>query len=422
MNSSKYRQLKIVLHQASSLAAAALVDKEYDSRFNSNSALHWNYRVKKNLVFVNVVDELAVLLEQVWRSELAIQKLWRVLPRAAQEQYLISLLVSEIQATNEIEGIHSTRKEIRLAIKAAEKSSKGKASSRRFQEMAQTYLLLFGGLESGTAQFPKDLADTRELYDKLLAQEIDNEDRLDGEFFRTGSVFVSDGQSDIHRGVEGEELINTGVQTLLEAQQDDEHVLGNAFVAHFILEHIHPFYDGNGRFGRFLLGLRLSEILSAPTAISLSSEVLQQKRAYYKSFMVAEDELNRGELTFFVIDMAKILVNAMEGLLESLREKSNHLDSLNGRLQELNRKQAAEDDALEDKHLSLLFIMGQVYLFGPRSGVTLKELCEVTGLSQPTVREMTKSLRERGLIEETSQRPLVFALTQKALELLGLPD
>lgn len=159
MNSSKYRQLKVVLHQASS-PAAALVDKEYDSRFNSPSALHWNYRVKKNLVFVNVVDELAVLLEQVWRSELAIQKYWRVLPRAAREQYLISLLVSEIQATNEIEGIHSTRKEIRLAIKAAEKSSKGEAYSRRFQEMAQTYLLLFGGLESGTAQFPKDLAGT----------------------------------------------------------------------------------------------------------------------------------------------------------------------------------------------------------------------------------------------------------------------
>ncbi|WP_411197372.1 Fic family protein [Schaalia turicensis] len=34
-------------------------------------------------------------------------------------------------------------------------------------------------------------------------------------------------------------------------------MLVNALIGHFMVEHTHPFYDGNGRFGRFLLALNL---------------------------------------------------------------------------------------------------------------------------------------------------------------------
>lgn len=64
----------------------------------------------------------------------------------------------------------------------------------------------------------------------------------------------------------------------------------------------------------------------------------------------------------------------------------------------------------------------QVHLFGPRSGTANDELDGVTGLSKKMLRPFTLNLRERGLIREVANRPLVFTLTSKSIELLGLPD
>ncbi|SLM94259.1 hypothetical protein CZ765_12700 [Corynebacterium casei] len=46
----------------------------------------------------------------------------------------------------------------------------------------------------------------------------------------------------------------------------------------------------------------------------------------------------------------------------------------------------------------------------------------MTGLSKKVLRPFTLNLRERDLIREVANRPLVFTLTSKSIELLGLPD
>ena len=102
---------------------------------------------------------------------------------------------------------------------------------------------------------------------------------------------------------------------MLDSRGDQKQpALVNAFASHFMLEHTHPFYDGNGRFGRFLLALSLQMILSAPTALSLSAEVMRQKRKYYKAFLQVEDPMNKGEITFFVLDMLEMLLAAQMAL------------------------------------------------------------------------------------------------------------
>ena len=421
MNIPGYKELKILYHQLGS-DALSRITAELKHRIDSPSSLKWNYSINSAPIFVNMVSGLTAVLEKIWRRELEIEQRWMQLPGAARVHYLHSLLVNEIRSSNEIEGIYSTRKEVQEAIEAADSRGSACEIPRPYQEMAKTYMLLFGELRTKRVQFPTTLGELRELFDSLLGQEISSEDDLDGEFFRKGPVSIVDGIKEKHRGAEGEEAINAGVQAVLQSQQDTEHLLVNAFVGHFMLEHVHPFYDGNGRFGRFLLSLKLTEVLSAPTAISLSSAILQQKSAYYKAFKRAEEKQNSGELTFFVFDMAMILLSAMDELLESLVEKSSQLKQLESRMNDLSMEAGNQEAALNDKELAILFLLGQVHLFGPRSGLTQEELCKLLDRSAPTVRSVTIKLRDRGLIEEIKHRPLVFSLTREATDLFGISD
>ena len=193
-------------------------------------------------------------------------------------------------------------------------------------------------------------------------------------------------------------------------------MLVNALVGHFMVEHTHPFYDGNGRFGRFLLALNLRNILSAPTALSLSAEVMRQKRKYYKAFLQVEDPMNMGEVTFFISNMMDILLAAQMRLVESLRIRLVNLENLSQRIDVIDK----EFKSLTPYHLQTLFMLGQILLFGPRRGGSLDEISKFLKRTKSTVRPMLKELTEAGLIEEVSRRPLVFALTPKGEEFLEL--
>ena len=74
-----------------------------------------------------------------------------------------------------------------------------------------------------------------------------------------------------------------------------------AIVSHFLFEYAHPFYDGNGRTGRYLLAVYLSRPLSTLTALSVSRSSAESRGAYYRAFREVEDSLNHGELTPLVL-------------------------------------------------------------------------------------------------------------------------
>ena len=84
-----------------------------------------------------------------------------------------------------------------------------------------------------------------------------------------------------------------------------------------------------------------------------------------------------------------------------------------------NQKEAERADGLSK--LESCFMLGQVLLFGPRSGETLEEISNINR-SKNTVRPELKDLTERGLLREVTKRPLVFSLTAKGRELLDLQE
>lgn len=409
-----YKPLRSIFHQSGTNSLATLND-EYRLRKASPAALQFDYLVGDYPLFVLHTAEVAALIETVWRLQSRIQQLWHALPGAARRHYLIALLVSEIQATNEIENIYSTRKEVVEALDAV--SGKVITEKARLREMALMFVGVLGADDSSQTRFPQSVAEVRELYDKLLGSQIAEADQLDGEYFRVGGVEISDGSRTIHSGVAGEQKIIQRIESMLAAQSDaSSHQLVSALVGHFMFEHTHPFYDGNGRFGRFLLAIRLKELLGSPVALSLSSEVLRQKNSYYKAFIGVEHELNRAEATHFLETMLKILVDAQESLLDSLEQKKTALAKLQQQLKVL----AQTKDEFEDREIQILLLLGQVYLFGPRSGVRLDEVATYLDCAEQTARKALKSLEERDLVDKIQARPLVFQLSGKGHALTGI--
>lgn len=84
----------------------------------------------------------------------------------------------------------------------------------------------------------------------------------DGDLFRRTPEEIIDGDKTIHEGDENEKEIINDLQSLLEEMNG--HYLPSIEKC-FIAQYIHPFYDGNGRTGRFIPQLRKIKI----TTISL---------------------------------------------------------------------------------------------------------------------------------------------------------
>lgn len=187
------------------------------------------------------------------------------------------------------------------------------------------------------------------------------------------------------------------------ARSDTIPFLQRAIASHFLFEYIHPFYDGNGRTGRYLLALYLSNDLTLPTVLSLSRTIAENKNEYYKAFTEAEDKLNSGELTFFVYTILGLIERAQESLIEELGVKIDQLDKATVLRDELRREHALSTNAT-----LLLYAVMQEELFDTTKSMTLEDAGGDLMLTKQTIRKYVDELAGASLIEFTGRRPLRF--------------
>ena len=103
----------------------------------------------------------------------------------------------------------------------------------------------------------------RELYDVILNNAILKKDLPDGKYFRKGNIYVSNGLKILHAGTSGEENIIKEMNEFIKLYNSNIDTITKMILCHFIFENIHPFYDGNGRIGRYLFsnGLFLETVM-----------------------------------------------------------------------------------------------------------------------------------------------------------------
>lgn len=304
-------------------ASEEVYAKEYLSRFESEDAVKVDFVIGDKQAFFLQNVQVMTLAYKIAKLDKTIQTLCLELPGIALEQYSKKCLIDEIVLTNKIEGVHSSRKEIGEALDILEsQSDKKKGKHSRFLGLVNKYLKLINA-EKISFQTCEEV---RSLYDEIFLEEVVREDaanRPDGEIFRKESVSVfSETGKEIHAGLYPESKIIKSMEQALHFLNDDNiEQLFRICIFHYFIEYIHPFYDGNGRLGRFVLSYGISQTLSPIIAFRISETIKENIKSYYKAFQICNDQRNLGDLTPFLIMQLTMIYDAMSDLAVSLKER-----------------------------------------------------------------------------------------------------
>lgn len=359
--------------------------------------------VKFPLFYVSLV-ELSLLEQNIFYNSKEIISLSSRLPRTANLACVRDIMMNEIEKSNGIEGVHSTKKELYESINS-EKTT-------RFYGIVNKYIQI---IEEKTKKIetPKEI---RDLYDEIFKKDIlkNPENQLDGVLFRKDRIHVSDSKnSTIHTGDSSEKMILDHINSLIEfMNKQDLPSLVKAAIVHYYFEYIHPFYDGNGRFGRYLFSMYLARKIDIYTGLSLSYAIFENKKKYSDLFLNTSNIKNYGEVTFFIKGMLEFIIKGQESIIEMLKDKILKLTYAESYIDKL------EDIREEEKNI--LFIYIQNYIFAKDNPLTDKELLSYTSniSSLPTLRRYLKKLTDLEYITQVSKKPIIRTVSNKVKEIL----
>ena len=363
-----------------------------------------------SLFYVNLMEH-TLLQEIIIKNSNQINLISNELPQIAVKNIIIKILSNELYKTNKIEGIETVKSEIHSSLKDNRKANK---KVNKLDGIIKKYKDIMEKNFKDT-QHIDSLSSFRKTYDEMFEDfEKSGNYKLDGKYFRKDTVKVINGLGNtIHIGINGEEAIEKNIEDLIQfMNRKDIPFLVKASISHFFFEYIHPFYDGNGRFGRYLLSLYLARKLDILTAFSLSYSISKNLDDYYKSFVEVEDVNNYGEITFFVENILETIKSGQEMIIELLSDsimKFNHSMEI---LKEITKK-------LSEKENIMLQIYLQNYLFNDFEEITNAELSYIIGdLTQQTINKYTQELENKGYLVKIKQRPLTYTLSDEITDKL----
>ncbi|WP_125762041.1 Fic family protein [Companilactobacillus hulinensis] len=397
------------------------IQQEYENRINGYSTRVtdiYPYLIDRDKVSYNqyplfIVETLKIneLFNEIQSESKTISTIAKALPGIAQMGYINSLLQDEIYFTNEIEGVKTNKEEIGTIIGDSVFKGKSKNKKRRLESTIRRYQ---DALATKDIRIDS-LQDFRTIYDDLLEGELLEDVLPDGKLFRNSKVYIGGETEVIFNPPANEALISIQLNNLIKLMNDDRiNFLERAFITHFVFENTHPFRDGNGRMGRYLLSSYLSQKLDAFTALSVSSSIHIEVQKYYRIFKEADALSNRADLTIFVTEMAKIILEGQRRVSENLRLRKDLMDqnwsSLHNSLTGLSKPE-----------LSVLNILLQSKLFNndDSTGVQDRELirflndADHKNFPKETVKEAIASLEEKGIIIKIKSAPLQHILLDK---------
>lgn len=393
------------------------IEEEYKIRFNNLCSYNTNLKIYPILrgervlkeeyqLFYLPINELNLLQEQIFLNSKKILELNNKLPNAAKIACLNDIMINEITKTNGIEGVHSTKKEIYESMNT-QKTTRYSGIVKKY------YQIILNNIE--TINSPEQL---RKIYDDIFSEDIlkNKENKLDGQLFRKGRINISNGVNYIHSGDPSEEKIIEHINNLIEfMNKKDIPSLIKASIVHYYFEYIHPFYDGNGRFGRFLFSMYLARKIDIYTGLSLSYSIFEDRKKYAELFLNTSKVKNYGELTFFIIGMLNFIINGQKSIIQMLQDKILKLNFVDNYIKDIEKLHS-----LSEIECNILYIYIQNYIFSKENPLPDKELLTyITEIkSIQTLRRHLDKLTNLELITLVSNKPLIRVISDQLKEIL----
>lgn len=365
-------------------------ETEYIRRLEAPFTVHFNIPIhqynRKSAypAFLCYTGEILRLVEKFYKTYEQFLYTVNTVPPVVLYQFTRLSIVEEVKSTNDIEGVRSTKKEIREIIE-----KKG-AHYHRLQSVVHQYLELLGEeeIKFDTCQ------DIRNFYDDFTHQEITRENpqnRLDGSLFRKEPVQIeaATGKT-IHQGLYPESRIIEALDQALRILHSEEYpLLIRLALFHYFFVYIHPFYDGNGRTDRFITSYFLSRQFHRLLAVRLSIYIKRNKSRYYHMLEEADSERNRGDMTPFVMGFLDILIGSTEDTIGVLSRKNEQMRKYESRIDAFQ----LQDKLLKEIYITLL----QAALFYGE-GISMADLMKVTGKNRGTIQKRIDEIPGNHLI------------------------
>lgn len=365
-------------------------ETEYIRRLEAPFTVHFNIPIhqynRKSAypAFLCYTGEILRLVEKFYKTYEQFLYTVNTVPPVVLYQFTRLSIVEEVKSTNDIEGVRSTKKEIREIIE-----KKG-THYHRLQSVVHQYLELLGEeeIKFDTCQ------DIRNFYDDFTHQEITQENpqnRLDGSLFRKEPVQIeaATGKT-IHQGLYPESRIIEALDQALRILHSEEYpLLIRLALFHYFFVYIHPFYDGNGRTDRFITSYFLSRQFHRLLAVRLSIYIKRNQSRYYHMLEEADSERNRGDMTPFVMGFLEILIGSTEDTIGVLSRKNEQMRKYESRIDAFQ----LQDKLLKEIYITLL----QAALFYGE-GISMADLMKVTGKNRGTIQKRIDEIPGNHLI------------------------
>ena len=197
---------------------------------------------------------------------------------------------------------------------------------------------------------------------RLMMSDLVSENGRD----RSGGVGVFDSDKCIHLAPPAMRVPLLMSELLMWAKSTTVHPLISSCVFHYEFEFIHPFADGNGRMGRMWQTLLLMQWNHIFAWIPVETIVKEHQQEYYAAIAASDKS---GKSTDFIIFMLQCLLKALQEVSES-NQKSN----------------LKSDQKIVEAMRAC-------------PGISIRELQEMTGLSESGVKKVIRKLREDGSVK-----------------------
>ena len=138
---------------------------------------------------------------------------------------------------------------------------------------------------------------------------------------RTKNVGILKGKKVIHAAPSAK-IVSEQMSKLFDWMKRDKdiHILLKSCIAHYEIEFIHPFMDGNGRMGRFWQSLILMDLDPVFKYLPMESIIRERQEEYYQVLRESDKE---GTSTIFIEFMLEVIEQSLIELIEKSPPTTN---------------------------------------------------------------------------------------------------